>query len=248
MKKPLAFLMITLLVVLYGCSVNTMSHQLIKDINGVSMVSAKEASALIGLNYSEKDNRIELTQDQITLRINIGRPFVYRDKYVMYVMEGSALKEGNTIYLPKSFFSDYLGETIKSENNQLSLSDRKVFSLFDIVKFLPEEVLGAINNANYPNRNKIILAVELPRSMNITIPKINSEKIIDTTPLSSYTGVFKANLLQHGFSQKEVAEFSYNDYRVIESSWKLSDQMITSAKHSYPELKDKDLSKWTYGE
>ncbi|MCX7614638.1 MAG: stalk domain-containing protein [Clostridiales bacterium] len=248
MKKTISLFIVILLVALCGCWANTGSRQNLKIINGISMISAKKGCALIGLEYSENDNSIELTQDKISLDINIGSPFIYRDKYIIYVMDSPAFKESNVTYLPASFFSNYLGEPIKFENHQLSLLEKKEFSIYDIVKFLPEEVLGAINDANYPNRDKILHAVELPRSMNISIPKLNLEKIVATAPLSDFSSVFKSELLQHGYSEKEISDFTYGDYKTIESSWNLSDQIITFLKLNYSDLKDKDLSKWTYGD
>ncbi|MDD3364540.1 MAG: hypothetical protein PHZ03_06125 [Syntrophomonas sp.] len=250
MQKFICVILMIGLFSLAGCQAGTSRSNMIKDINGVSMVSAKEVSSLLGLTYSIEDGCIVLRQDRIILKFDFTTPYVYKDGYIMYIMKKPAVDEDGIAYLPLSFFLDYFKVEIKSdEKNQLFIANSGVFSLYEIVKFLPEDVMEAINNKNYPNRDKILKAVELPRSMDIRIPKINNwYKVIETKPLDAFTYDFKGDLRQHGYSEKELAMFSYNDYTVIESTWKLPEEMIKSVKLRYKELENRDLSDWTYGD
>lgn len=249
MKKTIYIVFLIGLFTLAGCQTGPDKSNLIMDINGTSMISAKDASLLLGLTYSVENGSIVLKQDYIVLRINLDTPYVYKDGYIMYMMEKPAICKNDIAYLPSSFFSDYFKVDIRSdEKKHLCITNSTNFSLYDIVQFLPEEVLEAINNKNYPNRDKILKQVELPRSMNILIPKINMDRVIVTTPLSNYNNVFKSELIQHGYTEKEIATFSLNDFRVIESTWKLPEDMVKRVKRGYPELENRDLSNWTFGD
>lgn len=242
MKKFLFMLMLVAVVSLTGCQTATNK---IKDIDGVSMVSAKNACGMLGLTYADKDGGFVIKQDDIKLEFDFSNNYVYKDKFIVYVMEKPAVDEKGVAYLPISFFSDYLKVDIQKGNE---LSESGNVSLYKIVKFLPKEVISAINDKSYPNRDKILEAVEMPRSMGIQIPNINMDKVITTTPLSEFSSAFKTELSQHGLSEKEIEKMSYNDYKTIERSWKLTKEMTESAKESYPELANKDLSTWTYGD
>lgn len=249
MKKIIYIVFLIGLFTLAGCQTGTEKSNLIMDINGTSMISAKDASLLLGLNYSVENSSIVLKQDDIVLRINLDTPYVYKDGYIMYMMEKPAISKNDITYLPTSFFSDYFKVDIKSdEKKHLLTTNSTDFSLYDIVQFTPEEVLEAINNKDYPNRDKILKQIELLRSMNILIPKINMDRVIVTTPLSKYSDVFKSELIQHGYTEKEIATFSLNDFRVIENTWKLPEEMVKRVKHGYPELENRDLSDWTCGD
>jgi len=243
MKKFLFMLMLIAVVPLAGCQ--TAANE-IKDIDGVSMVSAKSACDMLGLIYEDKDDGgFVIKQDDIKLEFNFSNNYVYKDKFIMYVMEKPAVDKRGVAYLPISFFSDYLKVNIQKGNE---LSEFGNVSLYKIVKFLPKEIIGAINDKSYPNRDKILETVEIPRSMGIQIPNINMYKVITTTPLNEFSNVLKTELSQHGLSEKEIEKMSFNDYKTIERSWKLTKEMIESAKKIYPELANTDLSTWTFGD
>lgn len=247
MKKSLGILLVIGFMICTGCRPGT--AEVIKDIGGISMVPVKEASGLLGLNYADEKGHIVLRQDNIALKIHYTSPNVYKDGHIMYIMESPAIKDQGTTYVPLSFFTDYLEIAVRSDDkNQLSITDNSDFSLCNVVQFLPQEVRGALNDENYPHRDEILKAVELPRSMNIDIPKINMKKVIQTKPLDAYAYDFKGELKRHGYKDEEIPGFSYHDYKVIERSWKLPEEMTKSLKKSYPELADKDLSQWTYGD
>ncbi len=219
------------------------------NTNGIPMVSVEDASSLLGLTCAVENGSIILRQDQIVLKIEPHQPYVRKDGFIMYIMEKPAAYVKGGAYLPVSLLTDYFKVTIKAdENNRLFIARGTDLSLYKIVKFLPQEVSAAINDENDPNRDKLLEQVELPRSMDIKIPKINMDRVIVTTPLSQYSNVFKNDLIQHGYGEKEIATFSYNDYCLIQSTWKLPNAMVKSFKKMCPELSNRDLSAWTYGD
>jgi len=66
--------------------------------------------------------------------------------------------------------------------------------------------------------------------------------------LNAFDYDFKGELKRHGYTEEEISKFSYHDYKVIESTWKLPEEMMISISKSYPELANEDPSQWTYGD
>ncbi|MGI6677520.1 MAG: stalk domain-containing protein [Dehalobacterium sp.] len=214
------------------------------------MLAVKKASELLGLNYkADEAGSFVLSQDGIVLKFYYDSSHVYKDGHIMYIMEGPAVNDQGKAYVPLSFFTDYLGTEISfDDKNQLVVSDDSNFSLYNVVQFLPQEIHQALKNQDYPHREEIINAVRLPSSLDIDIPKINMEKIIDTKPLDAFSYDFKGELREHGYTEEEISRFSYHDFKVIESTWQLTEEMINSIKNDDPELAEKDLSQWTIGD
>ncbi len=100
MKKFLFILMLVVIVPLAGCQTATNE---IKDIDGVSMVSAKNACDILGLTYADKDGGFVIKQDDIKLEFNFSNNYVYKDKFIMYVMEKPAVDKRDVAYLPMKF-------------------------------------------------------------------------------------------------------------------------------------------------
>ncbi|HQE22688.1 MAG TPA: stalk domain-containing protein [Syntrophomonadaceae bacterium] len=105
------------MILLTGCRSNPPER--ITDIGGISMVSVKEASDLLGLRCEHKGDAIVLSQDNIALEIHYASPHVYKDGYIMYVLESPAVDDQGTVYVPLSFFTDYLGIAIRSDDKKL---------------------------------------------------------------------------------------------------------------------------------
>jgi|GEM_PF-1767349 len=244
-------LILSLLICFTGCSFDSSNDEVIKKINGVLFVSAKDASNLVGLNCEAKDANIIFRQDGISLNINFTKPYIYKDDYIMGILEKPAVDIGGRAFVPASFFTDFLKVLLNTDDvNELSVKNKSSFHLYNIVKFLPKDVFGAITDKKYPYREKILKAVELPRSMGINIPNINMEKVFDIDPLNTFKNEYQTNLKKlkrHGFAEKEVSKITLGEYEVIQNSWKLSKELIASLK-TYTELKYKDLSNWTYGD
>jgi murein DD-endopeptidase MepM/ murein hydrolase activator NlpD len=93
-------------------------------------------------------------------------------------------------------------------------------------------------------------SVSLKPSMSISIPKIDATKIHAAIPLGNDEGSLKIKeeLRDHGYSDKEIAEMDLGDYQELCASWIMSPTRIEVAKEIYPELANKDLTKWTNGE
>ncbi len=116
-------------------------------------------------------------------------------------------------------------------------------------KYLPSKVINALEQKSKgiqtSESDQILGNVLAPSSMNIETPNINMDKVVITTPLSAFKYNFKKDLRQHGYTENEIENFSFGDYKKAESSWKLKKEQIIVAKKLYPKLKNVDISSWT---
>jgi hypothetical protein len=121
------------------------------------------------------------------------------------------------------------------------------------ITYMPEDILAALDtidtdaNKTAPDAvtDELLSAIELPRSMSISIPKIDIMKIHDTHPL---VGEQIKNLKNHGYSDSEIRNLDVEAYNQIEKTWKLPSSMIPDIITLYPELKGTDISTWTIGD
>lgn len=247
MKKLFAVVLVLGLTAWFGCHLSKPSIEIVK-VNDVAMAPVGKLSEMLGLKYTYTNDEVTIKQDGITLIIKPNLPYVYKDGYIMYVMQGVPIKENDQMNISLDFFTDYLEADLYVDNkNRVQLLNQEL-SLYNVVKFLPKEVLGALYDNCYPYRDKILKAVELPRSMNIETPKLNNEKIVHTVSLDELSSVFKNELRQHGYSDEDIAGFSFNDYNVLHKTWKLDAEMISLTKSQFAELNNEDLTSWTYGD
>lgn len=111
---------------------------------------------------------------------------------------------------------------------------------------MPADIVAALKAKDSGEENSTILAlVELPRSLSISIPNIDTTKVHQTHPLQQMQ---IDSLKSHGFSDEEIANMDFGDYKNIEKTWLLSPGIIPDIKNIYPELANDDISKWTVGD
>lgn len=218
-------------------------------IKGNLFISASDIERLLKTNFkSDKTGGLIFSEDNIAIKLRANSNFIYNNDRIIGVLDAHPVIQNKTAYVPVEFVSGCLRVPLISVNNQIYMVNSGGFSLYNVAKFLPEDVLSSITDKEYPHRDKLLKAIELPRSMNIEIPHINLERILNTRPLSIYKFDFPGELKKHGYSEAEIAGMSYGDYSAIESTWKLDREMIRSTKNMFPELKYENLSNWTYGD
>lgn len=98
--------------------------------------------------------------------------------------------------------------------------------------------------------NEIAKAVLLPASMGITLPNLNPAKVQNETPLSAYGNRedFYAALRTHGYDDPDMKNMPYWKYEKLEADWLLEPELAALLVATNPELADRDLSQWTYGD
>ena len=119
----------------------------------------------------------------------------------------------------------------------------------------PEEVALALQNrmnSRIQTRGldlqseEILNEVLLPASLDIQTPKLDMGKIEKTILVSSLDSSFSEALATHNVPNLN-GKITLSEYYAIEDTWLLPDEIIESAKFTYPELQKIDMSNWTYG-
>lgn len=100
---------------------------------------------------------------------------------------------------------------------------------------------GDVSRATYEVLNEIAL----PASLNIDIINIDMDKVHQTYPIMDSQIHF---LKERGYSDEEIAELDMGDFFNIEKTCKIKPELISAVKYVYKELKDIDISNWTYGD
>ena len=99
-------------------------------------------------------------------------------------------------------------------------------------------------------KNAVVMDILLPSSMGIKIPNLNPAKVLNETPLKEYgnRADFYAALRAHGYDDPDMENMPYWQHEQLESNWLLDPSIAASLAVSNPELADRDLSNWTYGD
>lgn len=119
--------------------------------------------------------------------------------------------------------------------------------------YQPKEVREALDQLEQLGiTSEISDDVLLPASMDIQIPNIDPAKIYNNDLLTEYDHVFIAALIEHGYSEEDAKNMTMSQYKAIEDTWLLPDDMIKRVKNYSPEpdpeLEGVDVSTWTYGD
>lgn len=114
---------------------------------------------------------------------------------------------------------------------------------------MPEDIVNALEKTYSLNGDKtsndILTAVGLPRSLSISIPKIDMSKVHDTNPLEQLQ---IDNLINHGYSKEQILMLDAGDYYEIEKTWKIPSEAISNIIFCLPDVNISVISKWTWGD
>lgn len=116
--------------------------------------------------------------------------------------------------------------------------------------YTAEDIADALLNAAPGAAEQEVLdAVLLPTSLGITLPKLNIKKVWGHREvlLSNYTNaeVFLQELKDQGYAEIDPTAMSYQEYRLLEKSWPLSDEELLQLGDY---TGDEDITQWTKGD
>ncbi len=235
-KIFIRIILVCLVLFVYGCSTKEdtieQNRIVMTSINGVEMFSIKELPKVSAISVSSQEEKIILKEDQLKVTLLTGSRFIYQHGRIVDSLSAAPLEQGGSIFLPSSFINDYLRSSIEVG-----------LSLYHGAKYLPSEVASALKKPTNEHNMKVLKAIELPRSMNITTPKIDENRIIQTQPLSQMPKVLIEDLKRQGYENAD--KYTYGEYEVISELQTLEEAGLTSIERSYPELSKVDISDWT---
>lgn len=140
-------------------------------------------------------------------------------------------------------------QQISSEVNVQQISPKTIAKQMVNNDVMPADIVTVLNAKESGDErsvdNNILAAVELPRSLSISIPNIDMTKVHDTHLLQkSQVDTLKSR----GFSNEAIEDMDFGDYKNIEKTWILDPEILPKIKGIYPQLVSIDISKWTNGD
>lgn len=220
----------------------------IATIDGNNMVKAEDVAYVLDIKtYIDEDNMICFEQDGKIVKLDFDSQYVFQYQYRVDYLKSNSIKKENEIFIPLLFITDYLkieGEIKDNKYIPLNIDD---FDMYNVVKFLPEEIWAAYNDPDYPDREKILAQVDKPRSMDIDVPNIDISRLIWTCPINDK----QRDILLYNYKYErpeEIKNLTQEDYTTIEHSQFIEQDIIENLKLNDPALANNDLKSWTYGE
>lgn len=114
---------------------------------------------------------------------------------------------------------------------------------------MPKDIVNALERSYSSDSDKtsndVLSIVELPRSLSISIPKIDMSKVHDTNPLEQLQ---IDNLIKHGYSKEQILTLDAGDYYEIEKTWKIPSEVIPNIVLCFPDVDISIISRWTWGD
>ena len=186
-------------------------------------------------------------QDDKVVKLDFNSQYVFQYKYRVDYLKSNCLIKDNETFIPLLFITDYLKIEGEMDNNKFILSNSNDSNLYNVIKFLPEEIWAAYNDTDYPDSDKILAQVDKPRSMDIDVPNIDISRLIWTCPVNDK----QKEILLYNYKYDKPEEIRYltqQDYSTIENARLLEQGIIDNLKLNNPDLINDDLINWTYGE
>lgn len=211
-------------------------------------VSCEDFARLMHWDYAWDADSFMFQDHEIQLDFVVGSLHVTRQGEIVDVMPKCPILEDQKLYLSVDWLEESFRSAINRFDDRIELVDPDGASLYDIAKFFPDDFKMAMAHPELDSSKRVMAAIELPRSMNIEIPKIDSHKMMNMRPIREDIPEFTVELQDHGYSDKEIASISYGEYKVLESHWLLSEEMQELAVKYFPKTAMEDVSRWTYGE
>lgn len=230
-KRVLALMSLTALILAFCCDKEREKRQVqLQEIAGESMFDLKDLKQCSNIDVICTDQQILLQEDELTVTLQWGSQFIYRQGRITDSMRARPYKQGNTVFLPVDFLEEYLQDE----------TGGKGYSLWNGAMFFPDEICDALDHPDEPGSVNLLHSMGKPQSMGITVPNLNPER------------VFQPQLLQDGFAMymEELRALGYDDcgayavseYNAIIDALPLQESGYKRALQS--QLADEDTEGW----
>ena len=211
-------------------------------------VSCEDFARVMHWDYAWDADSFMFQEDEMQLDFVVGSLHVTRQGEIIDVMPQVPILDNQRLYLSVDWLEESFGSAINRMDDWIELVDPEGASLYDVAMFFPDDLKMAMAHPELDSSKRLMAAIELPRSMNIEIPKIDPKKMMNTRPIVNYLPEFKIDLKDHGYTDEEIASISYGEYEILHSHWLLSEEMQSLALVYFPENTKEDVARWTCGE
>lgn len=164
-----------------------------------TMIEGTDISLLVA------GDQIRLEEAGMTVTLSTDSGLVYREGYVMAVMDSIPQIDGDTVLVDDVFYEEFLcgGDSLVEEA-----------SLFHGVMFFADEILNALEQPDASVFDQKLLAeVLLPASMGIETPHVDMDRVFQSQPLSQYAAALTQEL--EGLGYENAASYTYSEYVIL---------------------------------
>lgn len=211
-------------------------------------MSCEDFARMMHWDYAWDADSFMFQEDEMQLDFTVGSLHVTRQGEIVDVMPQAPILENQRLYFSVDWLEASFGSAMDRFDDRIEVVDPDKASLYDVALFFPDDLKMAMEYPELDSSKRVMAAIELPRSMNIEIPKIDGHKMMNMRPIREDIPEFTVELQDHGYSDKEIASISYGEYKVLESHWLLSEEMQELAVKYFPETALEEVARWTYGE
>lgn len=198
--------------------------------DGVTYRSLSSGLEDSGIEIQWREGQFVLTEKGLEIMLEADKPYLYRRGYLVAVLGTSQIFEGETLYL-------------EEETYRALLEDG---TLFNDILFFKDEVATALEQSESEPWKSILAAVELPRSMNVSTPNLDVDRVFQEKPLSDYPAVLAEELTAMGM--ENPTEYTYSEYILLTESRSVEDAGLTSFFLANKELENESPAAWTVRE
>lgn len=167
------------------------------QINGEAYLPVADALRGTNISFQLEEGQLRLSENGLDAVLRPDELYLYRRDYITAVLPTPFVLRDGEGYLPESFC-------------QIFLSDG---TLFDNLLFFKDEVSDAFKTPDNEQSQKLLAALELPRSMNIETPNLDAGRVFTEQLLSEYPKALSAELGEMGFADPQ--DYTYSEYVVL---------------------------------
>lgn len=197
------------------------------QLDGVTYVSIETALGNADIQAEWRDHQLLLTEKGLEVILDPAQPYLYRRGYVVAVLSVNPVLQNDTIYLPETLCEELFGDG----------------TLFNDILFFKDEITAALDSPEVEPGKSILSIVEKPRSMGISTPNLDFNRIFRETPLSEYPAELAEELSEMGVEDPQ--SYTYSEYLVLTESRSVEDAGLRKYFLAYKELQNEDPSAWT---
>lgn len=211
-------------------------------------VTCEDFARIVDWEYDWDADSFMFQEYEIQLDFVVGSCHVTRLGKIVDMMPQCPILEDQKIYLSVDWLEESFGEAVKRKDDRMEIIDPEAVSIYQITKFFSEDLTLALEHPGLDSSIRVMEAIELPRSMEIQVPKIDPSRMMKLTPIREFAPEFQDELRAHGYSDEEIDSISISEYKILEAHWLIPAEMQAWALRDFPEYTKEEVERWTYAD
>lgn len=183
-----------------------------------------------GIEAEWREGQLVLTEKGIEVTLEAECPYLYRRGYLVAVLPSSPILKDETMYLSEALSQELFGDG----------------TLLNDILFFKDEVATALEQSDVEPWKSILAAVELPRSMNVSVPNLDVDRVFQEKLLGDYPAVLAEELIAMGI--ENPTEYTYSEYILLTESRSVEEAGLKSFFLDNEALKEENPADWTVRE